>query len=511
MNNNEFWEKSTELRRTNERLFFLHFHFKRLSEFQITKRSPALPFLTMSSPTYLSTNDKRTIRELLEDAPTADNIRVLHKLAHPNRKNPARDSTYNKISEKLTELEMTQIDEIIDVKLDFVLSLFPNQIIGNIAGKIHHLLQHDVSIPYNETNFFHSLTPRFETETPSGVKLNEGSIGKSAYLSFRLRPLHVAAQQSGEHLIEFISKYPSELGTVSSCITEGSYNMTVVLHPSQMVSHGMNKTAGTILAENYPRKPKGEVKSTKSEIKCGKLYCPSKLSKPECGAGINEVRRPPLSFEINSFQESGIEEIIQTSSGHIQASYFVTDPCGLQSSIFYEEPPWGLACLACGPAVMCVFRAELVGVLHLSPYAGAFTLGSQEHLDLVKELEEAPRVSPTVDLGTMIFQQCTVVGVRTLWTTEAVNEKFYKVIAFDLYDVHQCPQHWVDRPMNWRRLYHIYKKYSLLTDLPEALLPARLLFGEYQVCFNMRCDTLLILIVHFVSNHYDRLRWRCHS
>ena len=116
----------------------------------------------------------------------------------------------------------------------------------------------------------------------------------------------------------------------------------------------------------------------------------------------------------------------------------------------------------------------MVGILHLSgTLARVLPVGSSEHMQLQNELEDAPVVTPIVDLGSAQFEPCEISGTKTLWTKRTVDGIFCKVIAFDQYYEGKCHQHGISRP---RRLHKLYKKYCGLENLLTVLIKARILF-----------------------------------
>ena len=161
------------------------------------------------------------------------------------------------------------------------------------------------------------------------------------------------------------------------------------------------------------------------------------------------------------------------------------EDAGAQSWRFYEEVPWGLAFLSSACTAVCVFSVEMVGILQFSIFGGGCSVGTPLYKEYVKILESSPERKSVVDLKDAALTQCETVGKKVQWTTEPVDGFYYKVIRYDLFHKDRCPEHGVARGENWRRLYAVYKAYSNavngMDEKPNALVPASLLFGEFQV------------------------------
>lgn len=160
---------------------------------------------------------------------------------------------------------------------------------------------------------------------------------------------------------------------VDAWVSEGNYHSKVVKHPHYMEQAGMGVTAKRIFPTNHLD---GKTR----------LVTASPSSKPELGMRVKTdgLRRVPLAVEWKTWPFPGIEEIIQTSLGHIQYSFF--NSVSGQSWLFYGEPPCCLSALGLASAVVIMFVAELVGVLHFSVYAGACTVGDEQYQQHIKML-----------------------------------------------------------------------------------------------------------------------------
>ena len=341
--------------------------------------------------------------------------------------------------------------------------------------RLHGILNTDVPPEHvlgaGHTNIvadFESLTL---TKGPSGDKLTdpESSVAKGLVVDFSLvkEPLSVSPHSTGKELVEFCAG--AGISDLSRLLTEGSYTMKDIGHPISMVAKSADAIARTVLPENYGKKKK--------------LVVANPQSKPELSAGIRLVGHPTKSDEWKSFGSEAIEELAQTSLGHIQSSYFREDE-GAQSWRFYENPPWGLAFLSCACSAICVFSVEMVGILLFSVYGGGCSVGSAMYEEHIAVLNNEPEQQAVVDLQHVSLCECSTVEKKVQWTTQALEKFFYKVIRYDLFAKDRCPEYGISRGDNWRRLYEVYKKYNNICNsetVPHALLPATLLYGEFQV------------------------------
>jgi hypothetical protein len=345
--------------------------------------------------------------------------------------------------------------------------------------RLHEILNTDIPPEHllgaDHPNIVGELESLTLTKGPSGVKLTdpESSVGKGLIVDFSLveAPLVVPPHQTGKALVDFCVR--AEIFDLSRLLTEGAYNMKDIGHPSNMVTKSADATAKTVLPENYGIQKK--------------LVVANPQSKPELSAGIKLVGRPTKSDEWKTFSSEAIEELIQTSLGHIQSSYFREDE-GAQSWRFYEKPPWGLAFLSCACSAVCVFSVEMVGVLLFSIYGGGCSVGSEVYNEHIKLLDNVAEQQPVVDLKNVKLIECQTAGKKVQWTAQALDGYFYKVIRYDLFRKDCCPEHGVSRGDNWRRLFGVYEKYTSLCDsedMPHALIPATLLYGEFQTAVRM--------------------------
>jgi hypothetical protein len=251
--------------------------------------------------------------------------------------------------------------------------------------------------------------------------------------------------------------------------SEGNYTSRVVLHPEYMENAGSSVFAKTVFPSLYGH---------------NRLVIPCPTGKPELGMRVRAASRPrpPKSFEWKTFPKAGFEELAQATVGGILWSFFPN------SWEFYETPPSALGSLACASAICVTFCVELVGSLHFSVYAGACTVGDPQHQYLIKVLESV-EVRPPINLKKARLQSCGVVGNKVQWTSTSFDGGFYKVLRYNF----PCPE---QRSVHWRRLFKLYKEYEQFSSeeckgphhiprrtesLLPALVPARLLFGEFQV------------------------------
>ena len=245
-----------------------------------------------------------------------------------------------------------------------------------------------------------------------------------------------------------------------------SFTASIIGKPHHMIIRATGATANVIMPENcsyHPRLVRANEKST-----------------PELSVGVvDDARKPCKSDEWKSYPSEAIEELIQTSTGHIQSSYFRIVHNG-QSFTFYAAPPRSFAFLSAACSAICVFAVEMVGVLLFTVYAGACSVGTTEYQQHINHIDREPKTEPVFTLPQDAeLVECEHVGKKTQRTCQPLllgEEKYFvKIIRYDFYN---------DRS-NWRRLYEVYKKYGKLGDdiLPEELVPARLLFGEFQVNF----------------------------
>jgi hypothetical protein len=263
--------------------------------------------------------------------------------------------------------------------------------------------------------------------------------------------------------------YNHQLENMLAWSSEGNYTRGVVPHPKYMENAGASVSAKTVFPSLYEH---------------NRLVIPHPTGKPELGMRVRAASRPrpPKSFEWKSFPNSGFEELAQATVGGILWSFFPN------SWEFYETPPFALGSLACASAICVTFCAELVGSLHFSVYAGACTVGDPQHQQLIDVLESVEVPTP-INLQKAQLQSCGVVGKKAQWTSTSFDGGFYKVLRYDF----PCAE---QRSVHWRRLFKLYKKYEQLSSeecngphhipprtasLPPALVPARLLFGEFQV------------------------------
>jgi hypothetical protein len=304
----------------------------------------------------------------------------------------------------------------------------------------------------------------------SGIKLSDprSSVKRGLIVDISLTksPLTKPAHPTGTELMDFCIR--KDIIDLTRLLTEGTYTMREVGYPFSMVPKFADATAKTVLSENYGR--------------LRKFVVANPGSKPEFSAGIRLQGYPPKSDEWKSFPNEAIEELVQTSLGHIQSSYF-REKEGAQSWRFCEKVPWGLAFLSCACSVVCVFSVEMVGVLLFSIYGGGCSVGTNTYEEYLTTLNKMDQQHAVVDLKYTELVECQTVGKKTQWTLQPKDGFFYKIIRYDLFHIHCCPEHKISRGENWRRLFDVYHRYSTinLELLPSALIPDTLLYGEFQV------------------------------
>lgn len=312
---------------------------------------------------------------------------------------------------------------------------------------------------------------------PSGVKLDaKQSSVRKCIVAFWLqeRPMSISCHESASALVAFFKS--NCVDNLASWLTEGTYTHRVARHPTYMENAGSGCASATVFPSVYhlPR-----------------LIQPSERSKPELSMRCSTPCRPPLSFEWKSFPSEGIEELSQTTVAQLEYSYFRAS-----NWIFYAHPPWGLSSLASASALAIVFVAEMVGVLHFSVYAGACSVGDAVYNQHIAMLESQVASVPAIDLEAADLKRCPIVGARVQWTASPVNGCFFKVLRYDLYPEDPTSSRPLARSHYWRKLFSVYQAYQQLAvgemnilsraiGLPPALVPARMLYGEFQVAVQM--------------------------
>jgi len=215
-----------------------------------------------------------------------------------------------------------------------------------------------------------------------------------------------------------------------------------------------------------------------------RFVVPAADGHPELGLRVKSGEgfegTPSATLEWKSFDEAGIEELLQASTGALQDSFFREKG---QSWKFYAQPPYGLGTLYAGPSAIAVFCYEMVGRLIFSLYDSGYSLGTEKHkrvYDCIeKHIENDDRKKIALDLSDHVvnFEVCESVGNRVRFTRESVNGNFYKILRHDRFKI--------AGPKPWRDLYHVYNKLGEVQDLPASLVPAQLFYGEYQVAICM--------------------------
>lgn len=295
---------------------------------------------------------------------------------------------------------------------------------------------------------------------------SDSSLNKCVTLSMTTLPLCIEATQDGKDMATYMTKYFH--GNLEGSLLEGKYHSQMIGLPSNMQSLGPQKEAKTVfpLLYSLPR-----------------LVTPAPDGQPELGLRVipEDVHTgtPPATLEWKTFDEAGIEELLQASTGALQDSYFRQPG---QSWKFYAKPPYGIGTLYCGPSATAVFCYEMVGRLMFSLYDSGHSLGTQKHQQVYDCIESTIRQGEravALDLSEHVrhFEVCDTVGRKVRYTKESVDGKFYKILRHDRFNKLG--------PKPWRDLYNVYKQLGEINPLPESLLQAILYYGEYQVAIEL--------------------------
>ena len=151
----------------------------------------------------------------------------------------------------------------------------------------------------------------------------------------------------------------------------------------------------------------------------------------------------------------------------------------------YATPPVGFGLIALAH-VGYIVSVEWLGVLHVAPVTDPFFLGSEAHRDAVSSLRDVD-FGPPVDLGAVAGWTHSGNDRTVAWTARpaaAGSDTFFKLIWADAF----APS---TRAARFRHLYEAYGAYArAFADAadppPLALLPARLLIGQFSVAAEMR-------------------------
>jgi len=155
-------------------------------------------------------------------------------------------------------------------------------------------------------------------------------------------------------------------------------------------------------------------------------------------------------------------------------------------SAYYATPPVGYGLVACAHVGYFV-SVEWVGVFHVAPVSEPFFLGSEAHRAAVAALRDVDFGAP-VDIGAVAGWAHHGTARTVAWTTRpaaaAGSGQFLKLIWADAF----AP---AARAARFRQLHEAYAAYArAFADAadppPRALLPARLLFGQFSVVAELR-------------------------
>ena len=201
---------------------------------------------------------------------------------------------------------------------------------------------------------------------------------------------------------------------------------------------------------------------------------------------------PPFGGEGKSVVDPFNEVLTYTLFGLGKALFSTTgESSAVTSRRFYARPPVGYGIIFfphCGYLV----GVEWIGKLLMYPVSEPFFLGSQSHRAAVSALERFD-YSESVELvappsSSKVWRSWPNVGTtQVVWTVEAVNGKFYKMIECTAFDgMSSSPEDWL------RRLYHTYVAYTKAFHNapagdapPPSLVEARLLYGAFAMLVEM--------------------------
>ena len=146
-------------------------------------------------------------------------------------------------------------------------------------------------------------------------------------------------------------------------------------------------------------------------------------------------------------------------------------------AVFYAKPPVGYGLVACAHVGYLV-SIEWVGVLHVAPVSDPFFLGSDANKAAIAALADVDFGEP-VDIGDVAGWTHAGSARAVAWTARPSDGKFFKLICAEAF----AP---ALRAARFRHLHEAYAAYArAFADAadppPRALLPARLLFGQFSV------------------------------
>lgn len=205
-------------------------------------------------------------------------------------------------------------------------------------------------------------------------------------------------------------------------------------------------------------------------------------SEPEMFATVpHGTRKCPQTGELKSLGDKAVmfSEVFVSSLGALIESFFPNEKVEAR---FYDAPPLCFAIVGAGYMAHVVV-VEWVGQLRLTPISNPFFLGSPEHagaIESINKLLETPefeqRYATPLDVPFEGWRN--IVEGRIAYRDH--GKEFMKVL-----------QGWRDaRGEYYKQVYNSYMKYQALTstarDLPSALVPAKLLFGQFKLLVRMQ-------------------------
>ena len=151
--------------------------------------------------------------------------------------------------------------------------------------------------------------------------------------------------------------------------------------------------------------------------------------------------------------------------------------------LYYPTPPVGYGLVACAHFgyFVCV---EWVGMLHVTPVTDPFFLASDAHRAAVDSLRDLDFGEP-VDIGATAAWTFVEKNPAVAWTVRpAFGDKFLKLICYDAFE----PDGRAARFRNLRDTYTAYQaaRADQADAPPPALLPARLLYGQFAVLVELK-------------------------
>lgn len=205
---------------------------------------------------------------------------------------------------------------------------------------------------------------------------------------------------------------------------------------------------------------------------------------PELFTVVNESERPAPAFN-GEIKSAGTGRVMWDEiANHVLFSVidsFFRENQDSSYRIFYENVPigFGLMGMAGVGYFVCM---EVVGKAFITPCTKPFFIGSKDHEQAIEGLpREKYKNSYSLNCDQEIFRQCDKLRDKSVVTGRKANDgKFWKIIRFDAFS-----------PSYFRRMHKVYSQYQKLKtdDLQNhSLLPAQLLYGEFEVA--VRTDFL---------------------